>query len=77
MIRKKKLIQFVYKLKVILKFKIGDLRHFISKKSFKNGSSAEDYLHNNPIKLEWSIELFEGLSYMHSKNIVHGDINPK
>ena len=64
---------------------MGDLRHFIDKKSFKmhfNGvkhfsGSAEHYLRNNEIKLEWSIELFEALSYMHSKNIVHRDINPK
>jgi serine/threonine protein kinase len=53
------------------------LRHFINEKSFKNGLSTEDYLNNNQIKLEWSIELFEGLSFMHSKNIVHRDINPK
>jgi len=57
--------------------KYGDLRHFIGEKEFKNGMSAENFLKNNQIKLEWSIELFESLSYMHSKNIVHRDINPK
>ena len=57
--------------------KIGDLRDFINYKSFKNGLSTEDYLHNNQIKLEWSIELFEGLLCLHSNKIVHGDINPK
>ena len=57
---------------------MGDLRHFISEKSsFKNGSSAKEYLCNNKVKLEWSIELFEGLAYIHSMNIVHRDINPK
>ena len=60
------------------KLKMGDLRHFISEKSsFKNGSSAKEYLCNNKVKLEWSIELFEGLAYMHSIHIVHRDINPK
>ena len=57
--------------------KIGDLRHFINEKSFKNGLSTEGNLNNNQIKLEWSIELFEGLSFMHSKKIVQRDINPK
>ena len=56
---------------------MGDLRNFIDRKPFKNGFSTEPYLRNNQIKLEWSLELFEGLSYMHSKNIVHRDINPK
>ena len=52
--------------------KAGNLRHFIDKKLFKNGHSVEDYLENNQIKQEWSIELFEGLFNMHSKNIVQG-----
>ncbi len=64
---------------------MGDLRHFINEKAFKMhfnwtrhlSGSAEHYLKNNQIKLEWSIELFEALSYMHSKNIVHRDVNPK
>jgi serine/threonine protein kinase len=49
---------------------MGDLRHYIDNKS-------QRHLYDNLIKLEWSIELFEGLSCMHSQNIVHLDINPK
>jgi len=56
---------------------MGDLRSFISKKSFKNGISIENYLSNNKVKLEWSIELFEGVSFMHSQKVIHRDINPK
>lgn len=26
--------------------------------------------------MEWSLQLFDGLSYMHSKNIVHRDLAP-
>jgi serine/threonine protein kinase len=63
------------------KNKFGDLRHFINKKSFKTACgtliTAQDYIQNNQIKLEWSIELFEGLTYLHSINVVHRDINPK
>ena len=55
---------------------MGDLRNFIDRKAFRTGS-AKEYLDNNDAKLEWSIELFEGLTYMHKKNIVHRDINPK
>jgi len=67
------------KLKFIFEIhlKLGDLRYFISEKSFKNGSSADYYLTNNQVKLEWSIELFEGLFYIHSEKIIHRDINPK
>ena len=56
---------------------MGDLRHFISMNSFKNGASSADYNKNNVVKLEWSIEMFDGLTYMHSKQIIHRDINPK
>ena len=55
---------------VLIDLKMGDLRHYIDNKS-------ERHLYNNQIKLEWSIELFEGISCMHSQNIVHLDINPK
>ena len=59
-------------------FKFGDLRHFIDKKSFKSEQmSTNDYRNDNLCKLEWSIDLFEGLSHMHSKNVMHRDINPK
>ena len=54
------------------------MRHFIDKKSFKSEQmSTNDYRNDNLCKLEWSIDLFEGLSYMHSKNVMHRDINPK
>ena len=56
---------------------MGDLGFFINNKSFKNGSSAEDFINNNQAKLEWSIEIFEGLSYIHSIGIFHRDIKPK
>ena len=56
---------------------MGDLRHFISMKSFKNGASGAGYIYNSEIKLEWSIEMFDGLAFMHSKQIIHRDINPK
>ena len=39
--------------------------------------SANDYRNDNRCKLEWSIYLFEGLSHMHSKSVMHRDINPK
>ena len=55
---------------------MGDLRHFIDKKAFKNGP-ANEYIENNKAKLEWSIEIFLALSYLHWKKIVHRDINPK
>jgi len=28
------------------------------------------------IKLRWSLELFKGLAYVHSKNVVHRDLKP-
>jgi serine/threonine protein kinase len=48
---------------------MGDLRSFISKKSFKNYISIENYLSNNKVKLE----LFEGMSFMHSQKVIHRD----
>ena len=41
---------------------MGDLRHFIDKKAFKNGR-ANEYIENNKAKLEWSIEIFLALSF--------------
>ena len=57
--------------------KLGDLRFFIDEKSFRNNIAASGYIKNNEIKLEWSIELFDALSFVHSKKIVHRDVNPK
>ena len=56
---------------------MGDLRNIIDNKSFANGASSKEYLEQNEKKLEWSIELYQGLTYMHEKNIVHRDVNPK
>ena len=52
--------------------KYGDLAGLI--KSFKR-NERENFL-NEHIFLEWSLELFDGLFYMHSKNIVHRDLTP-
>ena len=43
--------------------------------SFKKDSAA-NFLNAN-IRLEWSIELFDALAFMHEKNVVHRDLKPK
>ena len=43
--------------------------------SFKR-DEKENFL-DDEIRLRWSLELFEGLSYMHSMNVVHLDLKPE
>ena len=43
-------------------------------RSFKRGEK-QNFL-DDMIRLRWSFELFDGLSYMHSKNIGHRDLTP-
>ena len=54
------------------KIKHGDLEQQL--KSFKKEPKS-NFLNAN-LRLEWSIELFDGLSYIHSKQIVHRDLAP-
>jgi len=53
-------------------FKHGDLEKLIN--SFRNGT-RENFLNAN-LRLEWSIELFDALAFIHSKQIVHRDLTP-
>ena len=55
-----------------LKIKHGDLCKLIT--SFKS-SQTVNFL-NNKIRLEWTLELFDALSYIHSLHIIHRDLNP-
>ena len=53
----------------------GDLKQFL--KSFKNTNEKErpEPLNAN-LRLEWSRELFEGLSFIHGEKVAHRDLTP-
>ena len=42
--------------------------------SFRNGT-RENFLDAN-LRVDWTLEIFDGLSYIHSKQIVHRDLTP-
>jgi len=44
-------------------------------KSFRNGKAA-NFLNANIVH-EWSRELFDGLSYIHSQEVIHRDLKPE
>jgi serine/threonine protein kinase len=44
-------------------------------KSFRNGKVA-NFLNANIVH-EWSRELFDGLSYIHSHEVIHRDLKPE
>ena len=54
----------------------GDLTHLLDSFTNKNNKVIRVNFLNTNIRLEWSRELFDGLSYMHSQKVAHRDLTP-